>query len=121
MNITHGLYCSDSMKIYQYWQKNYPSLARQVDDIVQKYEQALAQSGRTYYKSQLLELAIRKVGLLKIMEVVVTEDFTRSNRKKLRASDHFRIIFKTEDETRDIMIALGLISEQKDNKKEDKK
>jgi hypothetical protein len=86
---------------------------------MKRYENALAQSGRIFYTSQVLELSVRQVGLSKIMGLVVKENYTRNNRTRLRSSDHFRIIFITEDRVKEIQIALGLISETE--KKEDTK
>jgi hypothetical protein len=116
MNYKHGLYCPSAERVYKYWSKYNLPLARQVDDLIEKYEAALTLEGMHFYESNILELSCKQVGLMKIYETVASEGFRRpSNGKKPRASNHFWIIFKKEDEVRHTMLSLGFISETENN------
>ncbi|KAB2948452.1 MAG: hypothetical protein MPEBLZ_01797 [Candidatus Methanoperedens nitroreducens] len=117
MNLKAGLYCNDIQKIYVFWSKNRPELAKKVDKLSKSYRDALAQSGQNYYNSQVLELSVRQVGLMEQMgEVLNSDSFCRKN--ETRICDQFAIIFQREDEIRNIMIALGFISEPKEEKED---
>lgn len=117
MNYKHGLYCPSAERVYKYWSKYNLPLVRQVDDLIEKYEAALTLEGRMCNINQLRGLAVTQVGLMKISKTVIAENFTRpSTGKKPRFSNHFWIIYKKEDEVRNTMLALGFITETKENK-----
>lgn len=112
MRLTHGLYCEDSRKVYNYWARYRPDLAQSVNIQSKKYIDALTQSQRKYYKSNILRLCVLETGLMIITGEVLRKNFRRLNEERI-CDEFYRIIWKKEDEVRNIMISLGFISEPK--------